>query len=188
MNQLLIFSILIIFAIGLFFGATVPLLEQISTKKEERQALTDIVGRFNDIRKVKNDLIGAYNLISRGNVERLAEVVPNTVREDELLVVFERVAKSSGLLMKRLDIKLAGKDVSGAFAIKEKENSFSVVTISASLDGSYSSFIEFLKNLEKSLRIMDVKEFSFHVSDTASAASIYEFDIKIDAYTKRQTQ
>lgn len=182
MRPLIITAIFLTGAIGMFFGVSTKILDNIGLKNEEKVSLEDVLKQFNDIRKAKNDLIDAYNSVGETEMARIMEVVPPMANEGEILVAFENMAKDSGLLLKRLDIKPSAAKDTGILMAEEAP--FDKVAISAVLDGSYESFRVFLTNgMEKSLRIVDIRSLSFHAGEQSSS---YEFTVEADAYTQKQ--
>ena len=181
MKQLILSAVFLVLGVGLFFGITTSVLDQVNTKRAERDALADILNRFNDIRKIKNDLINSYNSISEEDLSKLNEVVPPNAKEGDLLVTFENMAKDSGLLLKNIEIKSAVPKDTGLLVVSE--DPYDKVSITLTLDGSYEALRSFLSNLERSMRILDVKALSFHA---ASSATSYEYSMEVTAYMKKQ--
>jgi Tfp pilus assembly protein PilO len=182
MKSLIIAAIFLVGAIGMFFGASTKILDNITAKNQEKATLEDVLGQFNDIRKAKNDLIDAYNAVSETDMAKISGVVPLTTREGDLLVAFDNMTKDNGLLLKRIDIKPSAAKDTGLLMAEEAP--FDKVAISLVLDGSYESFSSFMKNgIEKSLRIIDMKSLSFHAGDQSTS---YEFNVEAAAYMQKQ--
>jgi Tfp pilus assembly protein PilO len=181
MKQIILSVIFLLSAIGLFFGVTTKVLDKISALGAERASLQDVLTRFKDISKAKNDLIDAYNSVSEENITRFNKVVPANASEGDLLVAFERMSKSNGLLLKTIEIKPVAKQDTGILIVQEDQ--YDTVAISATLDGSYDSLKSFLGDLEKSLRVTDISSFSFHVGENATT---YEYSLEARAYLKKQ--
>lgn len=183
MKQIILAAIFILTAVGLFFGVTTNVLDKVSTARTERAALQDVLTRFNDIRKAKSDLIDAYNSVSEESVARLNKVVPANAGEGDLLVAFEKMAKSNGLLLKTIEIKPVARQDTGLLVVQK--DPYDMVSITATLDGSYDSLRSFFGDLEKSLRIIDVSSFTFHVGENATT---YEYMLEAHAYLKKQPE
>ncbi|MBI5742781.1 MAG: hypothetical protein HZA25_03005 [Candidatus Niyogibacteria bacterium] len=181
MKQIIVATTFILMAAGLFFGLTTNILDKVSAKRTERASLQDVLKRFEDIKKTKNDLINAYNSVSEENLARFNKMVPANASEGDLLVAFEKMSKSNCLLLKTIEIKPVAKQDAGILIVKE--DPYDTVSITATLDGSYDSLKAFLGDLEKSLRITDITSFSFHVGDNATT---YEYSIAARAYLKKQ--
>lgn len=181
MRQIVLAVIFILIAVGLFFGLTTGVLDKVNAARAERASLQDVRTRFNDIRKAKNELIDAYNSVSEDNIARINKVAPSSVNEGDLLVAFEKMSKSNGLLLKSIEIKPAVKQDVGVLVVKE--DPYDTVSIMATLDGSYESLKAFLGDLDKSLRIIDITSLSFHVGDNSST---YEYLLEARAYLKKQ--
>ena len=179
MKQLIIAIIFVGAAAGIFFGWTQPLLSQTSELKQNKQALQDVIAKFVDLRKTKNDLIDQYNSINRQDLIKLRQIVPEYTNEGDLIVAFESLAKDHGLLLKQIDVKHITEQTGTGLVIKKQ--AYSSLPISIVVDGSYESFKLFLSSIEKSLRVIDINSITFNAGELNS----YEFSIKGQAYFKQ---
>lgn len=179
MKQLILAVILTAAAIGMFFGWTQGMLDKISAVQKEKQSLEDVLSRFYDLRKTKNELIEKYNSITIQDLEKLREIIPESTNEGDLIVEFENLTSDHGLLLKQIDIKHIDEKRGISLIVGEKP--FKELPISLTVDGSYTSIKEFLASIEKSLRIIDIESLSFNAGDIDS----YEFSISAKAYFQK---
>lgn len=181
MKQIILSAAFLLLAVGLFFGATTNVLDKVNAARAERASLQDVLKRLEDIKKIKIDLVNAYNSVSEENFARINKVAPANASEGDLLVAFEKMSKSNGLLLKSIEIKPVTKQDTGLLIVKE--DPYDTVAISVKLDGSYDSLKSFLGDLEKSLRITDVTSLSFQAGESATT---YEYSLEAHAYLKKQ--
>ena len=65
-----------------------------------------------------------------------------------------------------------------AIARVEGSEKYGVVTMSFSVTASYEQFIDFLKDLESSLRILDISKLVLNANDTGT----YDFNVELKTY------
>lgn len=98
---------------------------------------------------------------------------------------FQKTCSENGLIFDNIECKSAKGVAVQGFAGKVQE-----VELSAVVAGSYTSFKNFLKSLEKSSRLIEVESFSFHSpkekekeGEEAAAKGIYSFNLEMKTYS-----
>ncbi len=148
----LIISILL-FAAGLatlFFWAG-SMWKDIQVLGAEKNAYESVIARMNTLRKTRDTLLTSYNSIQADELKKIKNFLPGSVNSGALVVQMANMTNESGLLLKNVNIG-AG----------EEKTSEARLTISVS--GSFENFHGFLQRLEKSLRLIDVRNVSFSSS------------------------
>lgn len=167
-------------AVGVFWGWTMPILDQTQSLKKDIADLQGVMSRFYDLRQIKNDLTTTYNSISSKDYAQLNQIAPKSVKEGDLIVEFERLALVNGMVLKRVDIKPTPKEEKSIkLATKDSAEG---ISINLAMDGSYESLKSFLRQVEDSLRVIDVKTLSFSAGDK----NFYEFNIMAEAYFQKR--
>lgn len=138
----------------------------------------------------RDSLIETINTISKQDLDRINASLPEGPRSSDFLVLLENLSSAHGLILKRLD--LASFTQPAAASTQNPQPKPSGIIISAplgdktkdfpihfSVNGSYKAFKEFLVDVEKNLRLIDIQEISF--SSTGKGDNI-EFVIKAKTY------
>src|SRR3989338_10248389 len=144
--------------------AAMQLREQNQDNLMQRKKLTENLER----------LISQYNERS-GDIASLNKAIPNGQNIPELLVNLEAIASESGLIFENVNFK--PKDL--------KAPGIKTLTMDINVKGSYPDFLNYLKALEKSLRIFDVTIVSFSgISPGQANVKIGNtgFSLKINTY------
>ncbi|MEK7647223.1 MAG: hypothetical protein AAB378_02505 [Patescibacteria group bacterium] len=179
MRQIIVAVIFISAAIGVFWGWTMPMLNQMKVLQKDISDLNGVMSRFYDLRQIKNDLTAVYNSISSKDYAQLNQIAPNSVKESDLIVEFEGLASANTMVLKRVDIKPTPKEVKGVkLATKDSAEGISINLV---IDGSYASLKSFLRQAEDSLRVIDVRTLSFLAGDK----DFYEFNVTAEAYFQK---
>ncbi len=180
MRQIIVAVIFIRAAIGVFWGWTMPMLGQMQALQKDIADLNSVMSRFYDLRQIKNDLTTTYNSISSKDYAQLNQIAPHSIQEGDLIVEFENLAATNGMVLKRIDIKPAAKEEKSVkLATRDSADGISLNLV---IDGTYGSLKAFLRQVEDSLRVVDVKTLSFVAGDK----DFYEFNITAEAYFQKQ--
>ncbi len=176
MSKIIISIILLVVSAGAFFGFIDPVYKEIQTLDIEKQELGSALNNFKEIRQARDLLLGKRKNISSVDLARLKRLVPDHVDNVRLVMELDNIAARYGMSLKNVKINSdAGKE-SGTLGATDVN--FGTLNLDFSVVGSYGIFNSFLQDLEKSLRIVDVKSFSFHSGEN----DFYEYNIGIQTY------
>ena len=144
--------------------ASLILKEQNQDNLAQRKKLTENLER----------LIGQYN--ERGSdIASLDKAIPKGQNVPELLINFEAIASENGLILGNINFK--PKDL--------KAQGIKTLVAEIKVKGSYANFLNYLKSLEKSLRIFDVISISFTgipPGQVGTRIDNMEFNLTVNTY------
>ena len=139
-----------------YFIFTSPKLNDAMDVRDNLDFLKDTFNRSEEISTIRDTLIGEYSAISVSDREKILKSIP-TFSEDQILLFvqeLEFLTKKDGRLISiapySLDLSLTQNSFDSA------ENDFGFVSYSFSLSMEYEDLEDFLKDLENSLRIIDI--------------------------------
>lgn len=149
----------------------------------------------------------------QGNIEDLQKLVaflPNKEELPSLLVQLESLASANGLIMESVDFTEVSKQKatagqskisseSGEIASTKTKNEqlaqeevtpevvaaepYKILSVNLQLIGGYNSFKNYLRAVEKNLRLMDVVSFNFSTqAGQTTVQTIFSFRININVY------
>ncbi len=168
--------ILIVGAIGLFFGYTNKRYQEIKTAKVEIEDLTKSLKQSKDILTKRADLQKRFNAFKATDLKSLDSLLPDYVDNVKLVLDMNTIAKKHGMDLKAIKVNESKSDSTDQInPIKEKNGSISV---SFTVTAPYERFVSFLKDIEKSLRVVDVTSLSFKASDTG----VYDYSVTLKTY------
>ncbi len=185
----IIFIVLAITA-GVLFIA--PLFTEVSKLKNDVVAYDTALTHSTELQKVRDTLLESYNAIPKSDKERLSKFMPNSVDNIQLILEIQQIASIYGMSLKNIafDAPTADMDKSPSdmSANPDAQKPYGIFNLEFKTEADYLTFVKFLKDLEKNLRLIDVKSISFTVpqmrSDTSydSDPNIYTYDIKLQTY------
>jgi len=167
--------ILILLALGIMNFWVRPLWVSIGISSQEEAALETALSRFRELKEYRDTLLETYNSIGQEDLERLKEFLPQSEKAGLLLVNLENLGKSSGVLMKNIDVQSQrGKEEVMASGEVER------LPFSLSFSAPYAPFRSFLAALEGHRRLIEIERISFPVP--VRETDSYEFSIQAHTY------
>jgi len=183
MNRL-VSIILILGAIGIFFGYVNP------TYSGPVKALQDEVDNLNTaletavkFREEQARLVAERERIPESDLERVKKLLPDNVDNVQLILDVDGIALESGVRISDIGIEenSGGNDgatATGQGVLIQEEKAYDSLTLSFTAAATYDQFKTFLRNIEQSLRTLDIVEISFSESETG----VYNFDMRVRVY------
>ena len=144
-----------------YFIFTSPKLSDAMDVRENLNFLTDTFDRSEEISTIRDTLIGEYSAISVSDREKILKSIPNFSEDQILLFIqeLEFLTKKDGRLISiapySLDLSLNQNSFDSG------ENGFGFVSYSFSLSMEYEDLQDFLRDLENSLRIIDIIDITY---------------------------
>ncbi|MFA6446519.1 MAG: hypothetical protein WCW14_04720 [Candidatus Paceibacterota bacterium] len=189
--NLLLPIIMILVSIGVFFGYTDRIYrgdspDSIQNIQKDLVQYEEALNKSNKIIETRNVLQDRRASISEGSEDRLKKMVPDNVDNIQLIRDIEGIAQKYGLAIRNIGFDTASqsggktpnitsKSVGTATANSMRYNS---LTFKFSTLAQYNVFITFMKDLEQSLRIIDVSSVSFSATDNG----FYDFSVAFRTY------
>ena len=172
--------ILIVAGLGIFFGYIDPMYQDtIKPLQTQIDQYNSVLESSKTLLAKRDALNSTYTSIDPNNIARLEKMLPDTIDNIRLVIDLNGIAQRYGMSISNLN--LSGADTASTpatGAITSGTNQVQTVTIGFTVTTTYSTFISFLKDLEQSLRILDVSGITF----TATPTGLYTFSLTIKTY------
>ncbi len=156
--------------------------KSIQELQSERQDYADALEKTREIELARTGLLAKFNAISDGDKAKLAAMLPNHIDSVRLIIDINTLAQKYGMSLSHLLLTAdGGLSQSGTasapapamgqpgpgtaavagFGGSSTSSAYNSITLGFSVTGSYDNFLLFLKELQESLRIVDVVSLSF---------------------------
>lgn len=196
MNKNVTATILIVLAAGIYFTFTQAKLAEIKAVRVVNDQYISAIANADELIKVRDSVLKSYNDISTEDRERIDKIIPNTVDNIRLVIDMNSIGLKRGFSLKNIKAVAASQTGTGASAQSVPTRTSSsvardgaipnptldTVTVSFSVSASYQQFIEFMRDLEANLRIMDLT----HLTVSANSTGNYDFGVELKTYWLRQ--
>lgn len=189
MNNL-ISSGLIIVSLAIFFGYITPTYgtmtgntelgqRSIVELKEERDRYSDALLKTREIEEVRKGLLTRYNAIPLEDRERLEKLLPDHIDSVRLIIDVNNIASQYGMTLKNISLTNSATEQASVstMSLGPQEGLTVAVGLRFGIRGTYDNFRAFLRDLEQSLRVVDIKTISF-----GSMTEEYEYAVTLSTY------
>lgn len=167
----------LIIAGAIFYWYINPTYVGLKSVLAEESQFDAALSRSRELQDVRDGLLSRYNTLPQTDLARLQKLVPDHVDNVRLILDFDSMASKYGMRVRNVVIETP-KERATRGQIGPDEKSYESVILSFTVSGSYDTFRQYLADLERSLRLVDVVGLSF----TANETGIYEFTLHIKTY------
>jgi Tfp pilus assembly protein PilO len=187
--------LLLILAVGIYFTFTKGKVDEIKTIKTVNAGYEEALENVEKLIKVRDGVLKTYNSIDEADRRRLDKIVPNNIDNVRLIIDVKGIGEQHGLTLRNVktSAKSAASDTattntnSGSMgsevsAYGSNPSKYETVTLSFEVAASYKSFVELLRSIESSLRILDISK----ISVTANETNIYDYEVELKTYWLKQ--
>ena len=199
MFRFLIPTILIGATVGLFLLYTKPFYQDISSLRVDQISYDEALNNSKILESERDKLTAKYNSFKPEDLGKIEKFLPDNVDNIRLILELESIAKPYGMTLKdvkyenanKKDIKETGKMISGAViaggeASSSSRKDYGIWNLEFSTVGTYANALNFMKDLENNLRIVDIVSVQFS-SDTGTGVNLstvgsYKYSFKIKTY------
>ena len=174
--------ILIVLALGAYFTFTRVKLDEARAVDTINKQYQKALSNSEQLVKDRDKVLAAYNQISPAHQERLHKIIPDNVDNVRLIIDVNGVASRHGLAIKNVKTTTPKDlpDLTGTSAVNNDK--YNTVTLNFDISADYQTFLTFLKDLEASLRILEISKISLKTTDTG----IYEYGLEVKTFWLKQ--
>jgi Tfp pilus assembly protein PilO len=175
-------------SVGIFFAYVNPTWSgSITTTKLAIASNTEALAAAGQYRAREDELAAQRDSIDPANLARLAVFLPDSVDNVGLILDINALAARSGLALSNVDVA-ANKSAAAAPTTDpniapstSSDNAVGSIDLSLSAIGTYTALHAFLVGIEKSARLLDVRDIAVTGSDTG----VYTYKMTIRLYWLR---
>jgi hypothetical protein len=192
-----------------FMMFTNPLYKEVVSLRTEVADYNKALDNSKALESERDKLTQKYNSISQGDLDKLKKLLPDSVDNIKLILEIEKLASPYGMVLKDVKYEVVSKNdpnantgttaggnvanaknVGGNATLKKEDNkNYGTWDLEFSVQGNYYNFLNFVRNLESNLRIVDVSSVDFS-SDTGAEVGLntvqpsnnYKYQFKIKTY------
>ena len=179
--------ILLAAAIGSFFVYTQPTYQEAKVLKTQEESFNQALANAKQLQAVRGDLTKSFNAFSAQDLEKLNKLLPNSAGNIRFINDLEKIAIQRGLL-RPYNVKFATeREEITRVAREEVQRDYNVFNLEFTTYGNYGDLVDFLKDLEKDLRIVDISSLSFSSVENIQKEfpNFYVYDFNIKTYWLR---
>jgi len=175
-NTSILFYFILTLSIGYAF--VYPSVGEISALMDERTKQEEYLEKISKIEIKKNELLTQYNNIPVDDKKYIETILPNSFDFVRLISQIDGVGSKYGISISNISSREMS-DLSGGESITAPtQKTFQSAIIGFSFDATYSQFNNFMDDLGKSLRILDIKSMKL----TSKKDGVYSYSVEFEVY------
>ena len=172
--KFLVPTILLVVSGIAFFGFIDPAYKKIGDLRKEAALFNEALENSEKLQQIRDTLLEKYNSFSTRDLERLEKLIPNNVDNVRLVRDLDGIASQYGMSLRDVKVETLEKSA----GLGPDTLAVGTVIVSFTVSGPYDAFLSFLRDLERSLRIVDVSSVSF----LSSEEDFYEYKMSLRTY------
>ncbi|MAF59274.1 MAG: type 4a pilus biogenesis protein PilO [Candidatus Pacebacteria bacterium] len=177
MGKLLIPLIALLVSAGVFVGYIKPTYDDVKILQFEDSQFNQALDKSRELQEVRGSLLSRFNTFSEADLARLQKMLPDNVDNVRLILDIDGVASKYNMRTRNVQVVQDSSATPEIIGLDTRP--FDSLILSFSVAGTYDGFINFLRDLESSLRIVDVLSLTFQSN---RIGDLYEFDMSIRTY------
>lgn len=185
-------------AIGLYFGYVQEAWDNIQKLRAEDERFSEALDQVQELAELRDRLFSRYNSFPAGDLERLEALLPDDIDAVRFVYDLDALGRKHNVAIQEVDVKredefdVLGKQrelfpdsvrteelSAGAGAVSDVPYSSVVVTFSAT--GAHEDFVQFLADIEASLRLLHIAAVSVDEpvgTQAQSPSNIYTVSVR----------
>ncbi len=179
----LILSLLMLAAsIGGFVGFIVPHYNATQVLRVQAADYNKVLENARALQEERNKLVTKYNAFDQGLLLKLNTMLPKNPENVKLILELDSIAKQYGVSLQNVKIEDASNDAQTATrpGTVAANTDIGTLRITFSVAGTYEGFTNFIRTIEKSLRVIDIQKMSFTALDDTK--NTYQYTVGIKTY------
>lgn len=168
----------LILTLSIGYAFVYPSFGDVSKLLDQKQKYLDSLETVNNIENKKNELLTKFNEISDVDKKNIETVLPDSLNFVRLISQIDAVAANYGISISRISSKRTSSSGGISTEDTQPQKDYNSSIIGFSFVASYDRFNAFLRDLEKSLRILDIRSAKLETQEDG----VYSYDIEFETY------
>jgi Tfp pilus assembly protein PilO len=175
--------LLIAVSVGLFYLHIDPRYMQVQTLLGQKSEYSAALAKSEELQQKKNALLNQYNNLSKDDLARLEKLLPNNLNTVKLVADIDGIAGKRGITVRSVRVTEQQADRSQQVSTDPSAKPYQTTVVSFRFSATYDNLVMFLRDLEQSLQLIDVKTITFQAkNDKDDKAGIYDYDVSFQTY------
>ncbi len=186
MFKFIIPTIILVIAGGLFFMFTKPVYSTIDDIKARSSAYDEALKNAKELQSIRDELTSKYNSFSPTDISKIKTMLPDTVDTVQLIIDLDDMAQTRGLIFRdtKFDSNTATDGQKTPTDLIFETKNYETSNIGFTVEGKYENFQNFLRDLEQSLRLVEVESLTFSAAPIGKTGN-FSFHVDLSTYWLR---
>jgi|SRR3989338_5984584 len=172
---------------AIFFLYTQPTYDTVQALSVQIDQYNQALDKAAQLQELKQTLLSRYNSFDPADIERLQKALPDHVDNVRLVLDLDSLAGQHGMALQNVVINNPASergDTTVIGTIGAGQQKFDSLTLQFSTHASYQDFMSFMRDLEDSLRIVDLVSLTLQrdAGQAGESGLTYRYDIALRTY------
>lgn len=177
MSKLSILSFIVL-SISIGYAFTYPAAQELNALMGQKQKYEDTLEAVKNIEAKKNELLTKFNNIPAEDKKNIDTILPNSYNFVRLVSQIDNVAAKYGISIDKITSVDKSSSISGSVSEAQPSKPYNSAIVGFTFTSSYENFNRFIGDLEKSLRILDIRTMRLK----SEKDGLYEFTVEFETY------
>lgn len=155
----------VLLAGGIFFFYTKPTYDSVRSIGAQVDQYDAALDKASELQQLKQSLLSRYNAFNSNDLDRLRRFLPDHVDNVRLILDLDSLAGRYRLGLQNVDVSgssgaSSAKSQTALGAIAASGQKYDSLTLKFTTHGTYTAFLQFITDLESSLRVVDLVSLS----------------------------
>ena len=186
MKPLIPLGIIVICA-GAYYMYIGPMVKEVNGMRLKLQDYKTIEANTVELKNSLEAKVSAFSSIPDEDMAKLDKIIPTKLNNVILVADLNTITARSGMVVKNVKLTEVVSDNPDQVVAESQTKPYKVVSAEFTVSGTYDQFIRFLKDLETSIRLFDVRSVDIKSGQKSDKGqnSTLEYTLKIDSYYLR---
>jgi Tfp pilus assembly protein PilO len=188
MGRVLLPILFLVVSVGLYFTYIAKAMGEVQALKTEDAGYDQLLASAKKIRDRRAELTEQYKQLDAGGLKKVQKMIPDHIDNVRLLIDIDNIASVYGLRIR--DFTFSNDQATGNATAASAEASaadtgapespthqYKTATMSFQVTASYANLLSFLKDLERSLRIIDITKIELSSADKSASGYVYKITL-----------
>lgn len=176
--------ILIVISVAIFFLFIDPQYEEVQKLNKQKRDNDNMLELSKELQRRREALQTKYNAISPEERRQLEKLLPDTVDNVRLVLDINNVARNNGVTIQNIDVSkdadISQKNTNVSTSV-DRTTDIGTIRLGFTVNSSYETFISFMKDLEETLRVVDVRSLNIRQGQ----GNLLTYQVVIETYWLR---
>lgn len=185
-----VFALIGLFIAGaIFLWYTKPTYDSVQGVKAESAQYDAALAKAAELQQLKQTLLTRYNSFNPTDLDRVQKLLPDHVDNVALILDLDNLAAHYQMPIENVDVSTpassgSGETPAGIATLGASGQKYDSVTIRFATQGTYTDFLALLKDLEMSLRVVDLIQLGLAPQgpDDRTGQEMYSYELTLRTY------
>lgn len=177
--------IIIVICAGMYFVYIQPTGSEVKSLSSEKNGYINILTKTRELTQKREDILTVYNEIPAEDIDRLRKIIPETFSPILFLNDLSEMVKRYGMTVGNFKTNEPKSETRNVI-IQSQGDAYKTTVVTFNLVGTYNQFLNVLRDLESSLRLIDVVGINVRSANARSTGETpLEYLLEVKTYSLR---